>query len=137
MVFAIKGTKFVVMAPIHVPEGRTLEQQLKMYVLNGYARMFVKGDFQMISEYSDNSENSEPPYLVIDRLTIDDAKDAISRLVDSAETAFYEGNGECRLMFLPSMLSYDFSMKFEADGISFEEPNDNMFSFNSPAGACP
>ena len=132
-----KGTKFVVMAPIHVPEGRTLEQQLKMYVLNGYARMFVKGDFQMISEYSENSENSEPPYLVIDRLTIDDAKDAISRLVDSAETAFYEGNGECRLMFLPSMLSYDFSMKFEADGISFEEPNDNMFSFNSPAGACP
>ena len=70
-------------------------------------------------------------------MTVDDAKDAISRLVDSAETAFYEGNGECRLMFLPSMLSYDFSMKFEADGISFEEPNDNMFSFNSPAGACP
>lgn len=135
-----KGTKFVVMAPIHVPEGRTLEQQLKMYVLNGYARMFVKGDFvridDFLSEYSENSECSDI-YLVIDRLTIDDAKDAISRLVDSAETAFYEGNGECRLMFLPSMLSYDFSMKFEADGISFEEPNDNMFSFNSPAGACP
>ena len=135
-----KGTKLVVMAPIHVPEGRTLAQQLKMYVLNGYARIFVKGDFQKISEYSeysDYSEYSEKPYLVIDRLTVDDAKDAISRLVDSAETAFYEGNGECRLMFLPSMLSYDFSMKFEADGISFEEPNDNMFSFNSPAGACP
>ena len=135
-----KGTKFVVMAPIHIPEGRTLEQQLKMYVLNGYARIFVKGDIQRISEFMENSVNSEyseTPYLVIDRLTVDDAKDAISRLVDSAETAFYEGNGECRLMFLPSMLSYDFSMKFEADGISFEEPNDNMFSFNSPAGACP
>jgi excinuclease ABC subunit A len=135
-----KGTKFVVMAPIHIPEGRTLEQQLKMYVLNGYARIFVKGDIQRISEFMENSVNSEyseAPYLVIDRLTVDDAKDAISRLVDSAETAFYEGNGECRLMFLPSMLSYDFSMKFEADGISFEEPNDNMFSFNSPAGACP
>lgn len=135
-----KGTKFVVMAPIHIPEGRTLEQQLKMYVLNGYARIFVKGDILRISEFMENSVNSEyseTPYLVIDRLTVDDAKDAISRLVDSAETAFYEGNGECRLMFLPSMLSYDFSMKFEADGISFEEPNDNMFSFNSPAGACP
>ena len=135
-----KGTKFVVMAPVVIPEGRTLEQQLKMYVLNGYTRIFVKGDIQRISEYSENSESSEYselPYLVIDRLTVDDAKDAVSRLVDSAETAFYEGNGECRLMFLPSMLSYDFSMRFEADGMKFEEPSDNLFSFNSPVGACP
>ena len=135
-----KGTKFVVMAPVVIPEGRTLEQQLKMYVLNGYTRIFVKGDIQRISEYSESSENSEYselPYLVIDRLTVDDAKDAVSRLVDSAETAFYEGNGECRLMFLPSMLSYDFSMRFEADGMKFEEPSDNLFSFNSPVGACP
>ena len=135
-----KGTKFVVMAPIVIPEGRTLEQQLKMYVLNGYARIFVNSDFQRIDDYlSDNSEfpESSELYLVIDRLTVDDAKDAISRLVDSAETAFYEGNGECRLMFLPSMLSYDFSMRFEADGMKFEEPSDNLFSFNSPVGACP
>ena len=135
-----KGTKFVVMAPVVIPEGRTLEQQLKMYVLNGYTRIFVKGDIQRISEYSESSESSEYselPYLVIDRLTVDDAKDAVSRLVDSAETAFYEGNGECRLMFLPSMLSYDFSMRFEADGMKFEEPSDNLFSFNSPVGACP
>ena len=135
-----KGTKFVVMAPIVIPEGRTLEQQLKMYVLNGYARIFVNSDFQRIDDYlSDNSEfpESSELYLVIDRLTVDDAKDVISRLVDSAETAFYEGNGECRLMFLPSMISYDFSMRFEADGMKFEEPSDNLFSFNSPVGACP
>ena len=135
-----KGTKFVVMAPIVIPEGRTLEQQLKMYVLNGYARIFVNSDFQRIDDYlSDNSEfpESSELYLVIDRLTVDNAKDVISRLVDSAETAFYEGNGECRLMFLPSMLSYDFSMRFEADGMKFEEPSDNLFSFNSPVGACP
>ena len=135
-----KGTKFVVMAPVVIPEGRTLEQQLKMYVLNGYARIFVNSDFQKIDDYlADNAKLSESSelYLVIDRLTVDDAKDAISRLVDSAETAFYEGNGECRLMFLPSMLSYDFSMRFEADGMKFEEPSDNLFSFNSPVGACP
>ncbi len=135
-----KGTKFVVMAPVVIPEGRTLEQQLKMYVLNGYARIFVNSDFQRIDDYlADNAKLSESSelYLVIDRLTVDDAKDAISRLVDSAETAFYEGNGECRLMFLPSMLSYDFSMRFEADGMKFEEPSDNLFSFNSPVGACP
>ncbi len=138
-----KGTKFVVMAPIVIPEGRTLEQQLKMYVLNGYARIFVNSDFQRIDDFLSNPNTQSNPsnpnnyYLVIDRLTVDDAKDAISRLVDSAETAFYEGNGECRLMFLPSMISYDFSMRFEADGMKFEEPSDNLFSFNSPVGACP
>lgn len=136
-----KGTKFVVMAPVIIPDGRTLHQQLKMYVLNGYARIFVKGDFKRIDDYlSENTEETTPselPYLVIDRLTVDDAKDAISRLVDSTETAFYEGNGECRLMFLPAMTCYDFSMRFEADGIRFEEPSDNLFSFNSPMGACP
>ncbi len=134
------GTKFVVMAPVVVPEGRTLEQQLKMYVLNGYARIFVSGDFHRIDDFLSNlntQNNQKELYLVIDRLSVDNAKDAISRLVDSAETAFYEGNGECRLMFLPSMISYDFSMRFEADGIKFEEPSDNLFSFNSPVGACP
>ena len=135
-----KGTKFVVMAPIVIPEGRTLEQQLKMYVLNGYARMFVNSDFIRIDDFLANSQEptaNSNPFLVIDRLTVDDAKDAVSRLVDSAETAFYEGNGECRLMFMPSMISYDFSMRFEADGMKFEEPSDNLFSFNSPVGACP
>jgi excinuclease ABC subunit A len=137
-----KGTKFVVMAPVIIPEGRTLEQQLKMYVLNGYARIFVNSDFQRIDDYLNSQTSTLSPqsstlYLVIDRLSVDDAKDVISRLVDSAETAFYEGNGECRLMFMPSMISYDFSMRFEADGMTFEEPSDNLFSFNSPVGACP
>ena len=76
-------------------------------------------------------------WLVIDRLSMDDSKDAISRLNDSAETAFYEGHGEMRLMVYPSGITYDFSMRFEADGITFEEPSDQLFSFNSPAGACP
>ena len=137
-----KGTKFVVMAPVIIPEGRTLEQQLKMYVLNGYARIFVNSDFLRIDDYLNSQTSTLSPqsstlYLVIDRLSVDDAKDVISRLVDSAETAFYEGNGECRLMFMPSMISYDFSMRFEADGMTFEEPSDNLFSFNSPVGACP
>ena len=134
------GTRFVVMAPIHLPEGRTMEQQLKAYILQGYARIFVNGDFQRIddflSEYSEKSDYSEA-YLVIDRLSADNTPDNIARLVDSAETAFYEGNGSCRLLFPPSNIFYDFSMKYEADGMTFEEPNDNMFSFNSPVGACP
>ena len=140
-----EGTKFVVMAPIKVPEGRTLEQQLKACILQGYSRMTSPGtpdgeQFIRIDDYLESHPESEPaemPYLVIDRLSSSDNKETISRLVDSAETAFFEGHGEMRLMVLPSGLSYDFSTRFEADGITFEEPTDQLFSFNSPAGACP
>ena len=135
-----QGTKYVVMAPIRPAKERTIEQQLQLYIQNGYARMAVNGNIlridDFLAEHAEIDQHSEL-YLVIDRLSVDDAKDVVSRLVDSAETAFYEGNGSCRLMFLPSNICYDFSMRFEADGITFEEPSDNMFSFNSPAGACP
>lgn len=137
------GTRFLIMAPVVLPESRTLGQQLKTYVYNGYSRLFAKGELSRIDDYlqahpeAETATTAEGLYLVIDRMAVDAAKDAVSRLTDSTETAFYEGNGECRLVFMPSMISYDFSMRFEADGITFEEPNDNMFSFNSPAGACP
>ena len=158
-----KGTRFVIMAPIHLAEGRTLEQQLKMYVQQGYVRISLppapsKGrgsnesdtTFIRIDDYLEQladgqlpppfggglGEAPEDAFLVIDRLSVDDSKDAIARLVDSAETAFFEGHGELRLLFPPTIF-YDFSMHFEADGMTFEEPSDQMFSFNSPAGACP
>ena len=144
-----KGTKFVVMAPVHPHENRTLKRQLDMYLQQGYARMFYHGDFHRIDEFAVDEnlvdevekamcESQEPVmWLLIDRLSADTEKDVISRLIDSAETALYEGDGACRLMFLPSNISYDFSTRYEADGITFEEPNENMFSFNSPLGACP
>ena len=134
-----KGTKFVVMAPTHPTEGRSMEKQLKVYQQNGYVRIFANGKIISISEWLDGNQDAADDmiYLVVDRLSVNDAPDAISRLVDSVETAFYEGNGDCRLMFLPSNICYDFSMRFEADGIAFEEPSDNLFSFNSPVGACP
>ena len=136
-----KGTRFMVMAPVHVSEGRTLEQQLKAYVLEGYSRVWSKGEILRIEEFieakGEHESDTECPYLVIDRMSVDDAKDVIARLVDSAETAFFEGHGELRLMFPPSNICYDFSMRFEADGMKFDEPSDQMFSFNSPVGACP
>ena len=137
------GTKYVVMAPITLSNDRTIEQQLKLYMQNGYARIAVDGNIVRIDDFLANPSplplegKGEALFLVIDRLSVDDAKDVISRLVDSAETAFYEGHGECRLMFLPSNICYDFSMRFEADGMTFEETTDNLFSFNSPVGACP
>ena len=132
-----KGTRFVVMSPIHLNEGRTMEQQLRTYLLEGYARIYVNGDFQRIDDFLSALDCEQKEiFLVIDRLSVDDSKDVIARLVDSAETAFFEGHGELRLLFPPTIF-YDFSMKFEADGMTFEEPTDQMFSFNSPAGACP
>lgn len=150
-----RGTRFVVMAPLIVSEGRTIEQQLKACLLQGYSRIsfsqpimglqdgeggnpFVRIEDWLESDSESHSSVLESPiYLVIDRLTASDDKDTIARLVDSAETAFYEGQGLLRLMVLPSGLSYDFSTRFEADGIAFEEPTDQTFSFNSPVGACP
>ena len=134
------GTKFVVMAPLLVPKERSVEQQLKASILQGYSRIYVDGDIQRIDDWIEKKETPRPDtpiYIVIDRLSAASDKETIDRLVDSAETAFYEGKGEMRLMVLPAGLTYDFSTRFEADGITFEEPTDQLFSFNSPAGACP
>src|SRR5574344_214653 len=136
-----KGTKFLILTPLRIIHDRTLETQLNMYIQQGYTRLDCKGEIVRIEDFLADKKNMETDikelYMVIDRLSVDDSKDSVSRLIDSAETAFYEGDGSCRLKFLPSGINYDFSMRFEADGITFEEPNDNMFSFNSPLGACP
>ena len=75
--------------------------------------------------------------LVVDRLSVAHDKDSLSRLTDSVETAFYEGGGEMLIKVMPSGITHNFSTRFEADGISFQEPSDQLFAFNSPLGACP
>lgn len=136
------GTKFVILAPLHVVDGRTIQQQIKAYLLQGYSRLWVNGEFLRIDDLMEDEQKMEglqisDTYLLIDRMSVSHEKDSESRLIDSAETAFYEGNGACRLVFLPSNIIYNYSTRFESDGIVFEQPNDNMFSFNSPLGACP
>ena len=132
-----EGTKFMVMSPLKQTEGRTTEQQLKAYIMQGYTRIYVNGDVQRIDDFLESGAKYDDIYIVIDRMSASGSKETIDRLIDSAETAFYEGHGEMRLMMMPAGLSYDFSTLFEADGITFEEPSDQLFSFNSPAGACP
>lgn len=136
-----EGTKFALLAPLVINEGRSLEVQLNMELQQGYSRIFYKKEFYRIDDFVSDTDlgkvNPKDIFILIDRLSTSSNKDAISRLTDSAETAFYEGNGICRIVFFPSNITYDFSTKFEADGIEFERPNDNMFAFNSPAGACP
>ena len=139
------GTRFTVLAPLVVREGRTVEEQLTVALQQGFARMEVNGEVARIEDYLAAMASSllgkidgkSSLYLVIDRLSVDDSKETVSRLIDSAETAFYEGGGTCMLRFYPAGIVHTFSKRFEADGITFEEPTEQLFSFNSPMGACP
>lgn len=133
-----KGTRYTVLTPIIPREGRSVTEQIEMDFKQGFTRLEVDGEIVRIEDYTYDA--SDKVYLLVDRMSCDDSKDAISRLTDSTETAMYEGDGTCMLRFYqPDGESrlHAFSTKFEADGIKFEEPNDQMFSFNSPIGACP
>ena len=133
-----EGTRFTVLTPLLVPQGRTLKEQLDIDLKQGFTRLEVNGQAVRIDEYEPHE--GDTLFLLIDRLTASAEKDTVSRLTDSVETAMYEGDGACLLRFYQpdgTTRLYRFSTKFEADGITFEEPNDQMFSFNSPMGACP
>ena len=140
-----EGTRLLIASPLKIGEGRTLEKQLEIEILQGYQRIIVSGKIVRIEDYlEENKDNKKvlsqtegkwEGYLLIDRVSLN-GPDSESRFLSSVETAFYEGHGECLLIVTPSMMTYNFSTRFEADGIKFEEPSENLFSFNSPAGAC-
>ena len=137
-----RGTRFMVLAPLRVPQGRSLADQLKSLLMQGFTRVEADGEVLRIEDLlqrqlDDTMADGRRLLLLIDRLSCDEAKDTVSRLTDSAETAFYESGGECLLRFMPSGILHEFSIRFEADGQTFEQPTDNLFSFNSPVGACP
>ena len=141
-----EGTRFTVLAPLKPREGRSLVEQLDIDMKQGFVRIEVNREMVRIEDFliqlqqENDTEKKYNIYLLIDRMTVDNSQATISRLTDSAETAMYEGDGACMLRFYSSDGStqlFSFSTKFEADGITFEEPSDQMFSFNSPIGACP
>ncbi|MEG1615886.1 MAG: excinuclease ABC subunit UvrA [Bacteroidales bacterium] len=135
------GTKFALLTKIAIPEGRSLEAHLDILLKSGFNRVEYKGEFLRLDELMKSPEavDVNELFLMIDRLSVSDAQDTISRLTDSAETAFYEGDNNAYLRFyLPEKVeTHPFSKRFEADGMTFVEPTDMMFSFNSPMGACP
>ena len=129
-----EGTRFILLAPIPDRQDRELAQQLQIYLQQGFTRIVLGKEILRIEDYT--PKKGERPALLIDRLTVS-SKEAETRLLDSAETAFYEGNGSCMLQFMDEEEPHRFSIRFEADGIEFEEPSEQLFSFNSPIGACP
>ena len=134
-----QGTRFMVLCPLIAHADRDRRGQLEMDMKQGFVRILANDEVTTIEDYLPRFREEDRLELVIDRLVVNDEKSTISRLVNSAETALYEGEGICILKFLTDTGTqvHTFSLKFEADGITFEEPTDQMFSFNSPIGACP
>lgn len=136
-----EGTRFVIMTRLSSLSGAEAVSYLESLFRKGYVRVELNGKIYRIEELLDKQQDFslEGGYLVIDRMVAGKGKDISSRLVDSGETAFYEGQGECILKFYTEEgeKTYTFSKRFELDGMQFEEPNEHMFNFNSPIGACP
>ena len=130
-----EGSRFLLLAPIEQRKDRDIKAQLSIYMQQGFTRIYVSGEVIRIEEYK--PKKKETPYLLIDRLTASSSQETVTRLLDSAETAFYEGHGACAMKFMDEEQMHTFSVRFEADGMEFEEPSEQMFSFNSPIGACP
>ncbi len=134
-------TKCLIVSKLIVPKDRTLEKHLELLNQQGFARILVNNQITKISDFeAKKSKKTDAIYLLIDRIVVDITdEDFQNRVADSVQTAFYEGNGECDLFIEKADKSYNehhFSNRFEADGITFEEPDSNFFSFNNPIGAC-
>ncbi len=134
------GTRFALLAPIHVPSGRSRGDQLDVLLKGGYSRVEENGKFMSITDAIMIADEPNHSFrLLVDRLAAPISYDDELRLRDSITTAFYEGQDECIILAFNadgSTSELQFSKRFEADGITFKEPSDLMFNFNNPIGAC-
>ena len=133
--FAI-DSKWLLLAPIHLEEGRKMEDKLKVLLQQGFARILVDNEMVRLEETLTLKKHKEI-LLIIDRIVVSEDEDFYNRLSDAVQTAFFEGKGECFLQDLETKKRISFSNNFELDGITFLEPNVHLFSFNNPYGACP
>jgi excinuclease ABC subunit A len=133
-------SKWLLLAPIHLEEGRQLEDKLKVLLQQGFARVLVNNEMVRLDDFTSEKQQSldyKDILLIIDRIIVKDEEEFFNRLSDAVQTAFFEGKGICYLHELNSDKKLSFSNNFELDGISFLEPNVHLFSFNNPYGACP
>ena len=137
-------SKWLLLAPLHIEEGRKLQDKLKILQQQGFARVLVNHEMLRLDDFitsiSDKKEKELEKLtieLIIDRIVVKNEEEFYNRLADAIQTAFYEGKGECFLQELNQNNRFSFSNNFELDGITFLEPNVHLFSFNNPYGACP
>jgi len=136
------GSTAYIVAPIHLPEGRSLEEHLNILMQQGFYRILYNGEIVKIEDFLDQKKkvSEKKVKLLIDRIKVNEStQEAIGRISDSVQTAFYEGKDTCQVIseLNGERQEADFSSRFEADGITFEPPTANMFAFNNPYGACP
>jgi excinuclease ABC subunit A len=137
-----EGTKQMLLTPINIREKETVEQRLTILANEGFTRIEVGDQIQRIDSNETRqllSISKAKLRLVVDRFSVSHDDDFLSRCADSVQTAFAEGNGVCVLATFEGDTRKEevFSNRFEADGITFEEPTEHLFSFNNPLGACP
>lgn len=131
-----EGEKLLLLAPIFLEEGRTMENKIQALAQQGYSRVKVNGKVARIGELEKKSF-TEKIELVVDRIITKNEEDFYNRLADAVEIAFFEGKGELYIEELSLNKITEFNNRFEADGMAFMEPNVHLFSFNNPYGACP
>ncbi|GEL12354.1 excinuclease ABC subunit A [Flavobacterium glycines] len=131
------NSKWLLLAPIHLEEGRQLEDKLKVLLQQGFSRILVDKETVRLDEIDQHSLDNKDITLIIDRIVVKEEEEFYNRLADAVQTAFYEGKGICYLQELNTDKRLDYSNNFELDGITFLEPNVHLFSFNNPYGACP
>jgi excinuclease ABC subunit A len=135
-----EGTRFMVLAPYKLKHDRKPHEELQVLLQKGFTRLYLNGEVVMMEELLEKGTKAIPvkaeAWILIDRNTVNKTEeDAVFRVADSVQTAFAEGEGDCRIV-IPNEVTEDFCDRFEADGIIFEEPTANFFSFNNPYGAC-
>ncbi|SHG16029.1 excinuclease ABC subunit A [Flavobacterium fluvii] len=130
-------SKWLLLAPIHLENGRALEDKLKALLNQGFSRILVNNETIRLDDIEAHTLDNKDILLIIDRIVVKDEEEFYNRLADAVQTAFYEGKGICHLQELNTHKRYSYSNNFELDGISFLEPNVHLFSFNNPYGACP
>ena len=128
--------KLLLLSPITLSAGRTYEQTLRLLEEQGYARIKYQGKVERLSDLDFKKVKGDFS-LVVERIVVDHEEETTQRLADSVSTAFFEGKGVCFVEDLTTGEAHHFSNQFEADGITFLEPNVHLFSFNNPYGACP
>ncbi|MHA7844293.1 MAG: excinuclease ABC subunit UvrA [Winogradskyella sp.] len=131
-------SKLLLLSPIILEEGRTIENKLQTLLQQGYARIKYREEVLRIDDaLTQDIDSDKDLYLVVDRIVYKDDEDFLNRLADAIDTAFFEGVGTCIIESLADNKQTNFNNKFELDGITFLEPNVHLFSFNNPYGACP
>lgn len=133
-------SKWMLLSPIYDVKNRTIEDQLKVALQQGYARILFKNETQRLDDFLENIPSNikaEEIEIIVDRIVIKEDEDFYNRLADAIQTAFHEGRGQIYLQALGTGQRYSYNNRFELDGISFLDPNPHLFTFNNPYGACP